>query len=99
MGLPIAVDTAQIADFCRRNGIVWFAFFGSVLRGDFGPDSDVDVLVRFDPERIPGFFGLARIERELAGVLGRQVDLRLPEELSRYFRDEVLAEAVVQYAA
>ena len=63
------------------------------------PDSDVDLLVEFEPDQEPGFFGLARMERELVGLLeGRKVDLRTPEDLSRYFRDEVLAQAEVRYA-
>jgi predicted nucleotidyltransferase len=89
----------QIAPFCRRHGVKRLAVFGSILRDDFGPDSDVDVLVEFEPDRTPGLFGFAGMQLELAGLLGRRVDLRTPEDLSRYFRDEVLREAVVQYAA
>jgi hypothetical protein len=93
------VPADRLADFCRRHEIRRLAFFGSVLRPDFGPASDVDVLVEFQPGRGPGFFGLARMERELSDLLGgRTVDLRTPRELSRYFRDEVLASAEVQYA-
>jgi hypothetical protein len=70
------------------------------LRDDFGPDSDVDVLVEFEPGHVPGLFGISRMARELSPLLGgRTVDLRTPEDLSRYFRDEVLAIAEVQYAA
>ena len=99
MGLPIAVDTTQIADFCRRHHIRYLGFFGSVIHDEFGPDSDVDVLVRFDPEHIPGLLGLAEMEFELSDLLGRKADLRTPEDLSRYFRDKVVAEAVTQYVA
>ncbi|MGD0091718.1 MAG: nucleotidyltransferase family protein [Planctomycetota bacterium] len=95
----IAVDREKTAAFCREHHISRLALFGSVLRGDFRPDSDVDVLVEFEPEAVPGLFGIARLERELSGILsGRKVDLRTPEDLSRYFRQSVLKEAEVQYA-
>jgi uncharacterized protein len=68
------------------------------MREDFGPDSDVDVLVEFDEGHAPGFFGLARMEEELSTLFGRKVDLRTPQDLSRYFRDEVTRSAAVQYA-
>lgn len=90
---------ADIIDFCRTNHIRKFAIFGSFLRDDFRPDSDVDVLVEFEPGHIPGFIRLARLERELSDIIGRKVDLRTPEDLSRYFRDQVIAEAEVLYAA
>ena len=101
MGNRIRIDIPreEIAEFCRRNHIRRLLLYGSVLRKDFGTDSDVDVLVEFKPGRCPGFFGLARMERELSVILGgRKVDLRTPQELSRYFRDEVLLSAKVQYA-
>ena len=89
----------RVAEFCRRYHIRRLSLFGSVLREDFRPDSDVDMLVEFEPGHEPGFFGLARMERELSELLeGRKVDLRTPEDLSRYFRDEVLAGAEVRYA-
>jgi predicted nucleotidyltransferase len=89
----------QIAAFCRRHGIRRLAVFGSVLREDFGPDSDIDVLVEFEAGRVPGFFGLVELEEELSRLLGgAKVDLRTPQDLSRYFRDEVMAGAKVQYA-
>jgi len=89
----------RLAAFCRDNGIRWLALFGSVLRHDFGPDSDIDILVEFEPCRTPGLFGMARLERELSALFGgRKIDLRTPEDLSRYFRQDVLAEAEVQYA-
>jgi predicted nucleotidyltransferase len=99
MGKPhIDIPRERIAEFCRRNHIRRLALFGSVLRDDFGPESDVDVLVEFDPEYIPGlaFFGM---ERELSELLGRKVDLNTPGFLSRHFRGRVMAEAVVQYDA
>jgi predicted nucleotidyltransferase len=87
----------SIAAFCRRNRIRRLSLFGSILRDDFGSTSDVDVLVEFEPGRVPGFLGMARLELELGHLLGRKVDLRTPAELSRYFREEVLREAVPQY--
>jgi len=88
----------KLADFCKRNYIRKLSFFGSVLRDDFGPLSDVDVLVEFQSGHVPGFFRLFDIEAELSSLLGgRKVDLRTPEDLSRYFRDEVIAHSLVQY--
>jgi predicted nucleotidyltransferase len=87
-----------IADFCRRNRIRRLALFGSVLRDDFRPDSDVDVLVEFEPGTRTGLRFFA-IEEELSAILGRRVDLNTPGCLSPYFRDQVLEEAEVQYAA
>lgn len=94
----IAVPRERIAAFCRRHRIRRLALFGSVLRDDFGPDSDVDVLVEFEPGRVPGFAFFA-IEDELSQILERGVDLNTPAFLSRYIRDKVMAEAQVQYAA
>jgi hypothetical protein len=97
--LNIQGPNKQLAAFCRRYHIRRLAFFGSVLRDDFRPDSDVDVLVEFEPGSVPGLFGLARMERELAALISvHKVDLRTPEDLSRYFRQSVLDEAVVLYA-
>jgi predicted nucleotidyltransferase len=95
----ISVDRQQLAEFCRQRHIRRMAFFGSVLRADFGPESDIDVLVEFEPSHVPGLFGIARMERELSALFGgRKVDFRTPEDLSRYFREDVLKEAEVQYA-
>jgi len=95
----IAVPKDKLADFCRRHHIRMLALFGSVLGTDFKPDSDVDVLVEFEPGCVPGFFRLFDMEEELSFLFGgRKVDLRTPQDLSRYFRDEVLANAQVQYA-
>jgi predicted nucleotidyltransferase len=94
----IQLPPEKIADFCRRNHISKLSLFGSVLRDDFGPQSDVDVLVEFDPEHIPGLFRVARMEAELSKTLGRKVDLRTAEDLSRYFRKKVVAAAALQYA-
>jgi hypothetical protein len=99
MSARIQIDREQVADFCRRHQVRRLALFGSVLRDDFRPDSDVDVLVDFAPEARAGLFEMARMEAELEELIGRKVDLRTPAELSRYFRDEVVAGAEVQYAA
>ena len=94
----IAIPKPQIAEFCRRHHIRKLALFGSVLRDDFRPDSDVDVLVEFEPDHIPGLIRFAGMELELSDILGgRKVDLNTPKFLSPYFRDEVLEEAEVQY--
>jgi uncharacterized protein len=95
----ITPDPVAIEAFCTRHDITRLSFFGSVLRDDFGPDSDVDVLVEFDPDRQVTLFDLTRMENELSRLLGRRVDLREPQELSPYFRNEVVANAEVQYAA
>jgi hypothetical protein len=87
-----------IAEFCKRYHIRKLALFGSVLREDFRPDSDVDVLVEFEPGHTAGLLRMAALEMELSEVLGRKVDLRTPAELSRYFRDEVTRTSEVQYA-
>jgi len=97
MPVAISLDRRAIADFCRRHGIRRFAFFGSVLREDFQPASDVDVLVEFEAGRVVGLIRLAAIERELTEILGRQADLRTAADLSRYFRDEVVHNAEVYY--
>lgn len=95
--LQIEIPKERIAEFCRRNHIRKLSLFGSVLRDDFGPDSDVDILVEFEPGQTPGFafFGM---EEELSQILSRRVDLNTPNFLSRYFRNQVLGQAEVQYA-
>jgi predicted nucleotidyltransferase len=97
MSPQIAIDRQAITNFCRRHHIRKLALFGSVLREDFRPESDVDVLVEFEPGQRVGFAFFA-MQEELSKLLGRQVDLNTPGFLSRYFRDEVLAEAEVLYA-
>ncbi len=99
MTARIAIDREKIADFCRRHHIRKLSLFGSVLRDDFRPDSDVDVLVEFEPGHVPGLIRLAGMERELSELIGRKADLRTPEDLSRYFRQQVVDSAEVQYAA
>ncbi len=99
MANNLLIPKKKLEDFCRSHGIRKLAFFGSVLRPDFRPESDVDVLVEFEPESKVGFFTLHDLEQELSGILGgRKIDLRTPADLSRYFRDEVVAHAEVQYA-
>jgi predicted nucleotidyltransferase len=95
--LPIPIDQAKVAEFCRARGICRLSLFGSVLRDDFDPTrSDVDVLVELEPTARPGwkFFGW---HEDLAFILGRKVDLHTPASLSKYFRDEVLREARAVY--
>ena len=87
-----------IAEFCRRHQIRKLALFGSVLRSDFKLDSDIDVLVEFQPGKRVGFFELYDLEQELSHLFGgRKVDLNTPQSLSKYFRQEVVAEAEVAY--
>jgi len=98
MTTNVAIDRGAVEAFCRRHHIRRLALFGSVLREDFRPDSDVDVLVEFEPGHVPGLAFFSR-QRELSEILGRTVDLNTPGCLSRYYRDEVLANAQVLYDA
>ena len=93
----IVIVRDQIAGFCRKHSIRKLALFGSILGGDFRPDSDIDVLVEFRPGRPVGLIRLSGIERELSRVLGQKVDLRTPADLSRDFRDDVVRNAEIQY--
>jgi len=94
MAPAIDIPNVQIAAFCVRNRIRRLALFGSVLRSDFGPDSDIDVLVEFEPNTPMGYLGLSRLQRELSTLLGgRRVDVKTPLALSRYFRDAVQSTA------
>lgn len=95
----IALPDLAVADFCRRNHIRRLAVFGSVLRDDFRPDSDVDVLVEFEPGHCVGLITFAGMENEFSDLIGRRADLCTPAGLSPYFRDEVLAEAETHYVA
>ena len=99
MGLPIIIEHERVSEFCRGNQIRRLSFFGSVLRDDFGPESDVDVLVEFEAGAGIGYVSMARMEQELGKLLGRRIDLRTPNELSRHFRGRVLAEAREEYVA
>ncbi len=99
MSIHLEIPKNKIAEFCRKHHIRKLAVFGSALRGDFRPDSDVDVLVEFEPQYPVGLLRLSSLEYELSELLGRKVDLNTPGFLSRYFRDQVLQEAEVQYVA
>lgn len=94
----VEIPMEKIAEFCRRHRIRRLALFGSILRDDFRPDSDIDVLVEFEPGGTPGL-GFFSIQRELSRMLGRKVDLNTAAELSGYYRDEVLGEAEDLYVA
>ena len=93
----ISVAKDRIAQFCIQHHIRRLSFFGSVLREDFRPDSDIDVLLEFQPDQRVGLLRLSALELELSGIMGRKCDLRTPAELSRYFRQEVVNEAEIQY--
>lgn len=99
MSPRIHLNEERIAEFCRRHGVRQLRLFGSVLRDDFHADSDVDVLIDFEPGTVVGLLTLAALELELSEIVGRKVDLRTPDELSRYFRQQVLDNARVLYAA
>lgn len=94
----INIPHNELEEFCKRHHILKLALFGSVLRDDFRPDSDVDVLVEFEKNHLPGFITLAGMEIELGEIFGRKVDMNTPECLSRYFREEVIATAEIEYA-
>jgi predicted nucleotidyltransferase len=96
--VKIEIPRERIAEFCKRHHIRKLSFFGSVISDHFTQDSDVDVLVEFEPGQVVGLIRLAGMELELSEIIGRKVDLRTPADLSRYFRDEVLSSAEVQYA-
>jgi uncharacterized protein len=97
--LPIELPEAEIQAFCRKYGVTSFALFGSVLRDDFTSSSDIDVLVEFEPERIPGLIRLGMMEEELSALFARKVDLNTSGLLSPYFKDEVLRDAERVYVA
>lgn len=100
MPATLPIDQATLAAFCRRHGIRKLSLFGSTLKGTAGPTSDIDLLVEFESAARPSLFDMAEIEIELSQAFGgRKVDLRTPRELSRYFRDEVVRDARVQYDA
>jgi predicted nucleotidyltransferase len=99
MNLRLPLDATTLANFCERHHIRCLSLFGSQLKGTARPDSDIDLLVEFESGRVPGLLALASMELELSELLGgRRVDLRTAEDLSRYFRDEVVRTAEVQYA-
>ena len=99
MNPQVSVSKKALTNFCLEHGTRRLAIYGSALRDDFGPDSDIDLLVEFGPDRIPGLLGVASMELSLSELFaGRKVDLRTAEDLSPYFRQEVLDRAEVQYA-
>jgi uncharacterized protein len=93
----ININSDKIADFCRRHHVKKLSLFGSILREDFRPESDVDILVEFESGHEVGMFTMAALEIELSGLVGRKVDLRTPAEISRHFRADVVKESEVQY--
>jgi len=96
--LNLFISNTAVSDFCERHNIRKLAFFGSILRDDFQPDSDIDVLVEFDPDHIPGFIRLAGMELEFSELAGgREIDMNTPNSLSPYFRERVIREAKVVY--
>ncbi len=97
--IKFKLSNSEIAEFCRKNKIIKLSLFGSSLRDDFGPESDVDILVEFDPKARIGLMKLAGMETELSEMIGRKVDLNTPGFISKYYRDKVLAESEVQYVA
>lgn len=93
----ISINKDRIGLFCKKHHIVTLALFGSILTSHFGPKSDVDVLVSFDVQHIPNLFDLVDMESELSIIVGRHVDLKTPNDLSPYFRNEVLSNAKIIY--
>lgn len=99
MPCSLDIDQHKLTAFCEKNHIRKLSIFGSALRDDFTDESDVDVLVEFDPDHVPGYFGLGDMEEELSALIGRKVDLRTPGDLSTYFREEVMRNADTRYVA
>lgn len=95
--LPIPITEERIAEFCRKNHIARLSFFGSVLRNDFRPDSDVDVLVEFEEGKIPGL-AFFRMQEEFANMVGRKVDLLTPDSIKSHYRQNILSSAKEYYA-
>lgn len=95
--LPILIRNEELFSFCQKHHIAFLALFGSILTSQFSPTSDIDVLVKFEKNHIPNFFDLVDMESELTGLMGRPVDLKTPNDLSPYFREEVLSKAKVIY--
>lgn len=96
---PIDLPNNSLTEFCQRHRVRRLSLFGSALRDDFGPQSDVDFVVEFEPGAVVGYLKLAEMEMEISSLLGRKADLRTPAELSRYFRDQVLAAAEPLYVS
>ena len=95
----IKIPKKKLIAYCKKNHIKKMAFFGSLLRDDFSPTSDIDILVEFEKDHVPGFFNLIRMENDLSLIFnGNKVDIRTPNDLSRYFRKKVISNAVILYA-
>ncbi len=95
--LPDIISKEKLSTFCRKNHITKLSLFGSALRDELRSDSDIDILVEFEDDHIPGLITFCGMQNELSDTIGREVDLRTPQDLSRYFRDEVVETALVQY--
>jgi predicted nucleotidyltransferase len=95
----VSVEKDDLRSFCVEHGIRRLGLFGSGLRGELRPDSDIDLLVEFEPGRVPGLLGVAQLELELGELVGRHVDLRTEDDLSRHFRDKIAATARTLYDA
>ena len=93
------IPSQRLEEFCRKHHISKLALYGSALKNRLKADSDIDMLVEFDNDHIPGLMDIAGMEIELSEMIGRKVDLRTPDELSRYFTSDVLSKAKVEYAA
>ncbi len=91
------ISREKLVDFCKRNYIRKLSVFGSFIRDQMRPESDIDILVEFERNHTPGLFSIVKMEMELSEIIGRKVDLRTPEDLSQYFRDEVVKNAILQY--
>lgn len=97
MAYSLEIPKDNLTRFCKKNHIKKLSVFGSAVRDELEPDSDIDLLVEFEQGHTPGLFAIVRMEIELAEMLGRKADLRTAQDLSRYFRDEVLRNAQLQY--
>jgi predicted nucleotidyltransferase len=97
--INVGVDHERLAVLCRAYGVQRLSFFGSVVRGEVTPESDLDVLVEFAPNETPSLLTLGGLQQELTALFGREVDLKTPGFLSRHFREDVMRTSVVQYAA
>jgi predicted nucleotidyltransferase len=91
------ISKEQLAEYCKKNNIKKLSVFGSFIRDQLRPDSDIDILVEFDQHHTPGLFSIIKMEMELSKLIGRKVDMRTAEDLSKYFRDEVVKNAKLQY--
>lgn len=98
--VTLTSDDSALADFCRTHGIRRLSVFGSTIKGTVRPDSDLDLLVEFEPDRVPGLLGMAKLEEELSALMGgKTIGLRTPRDLSRYFRDDIMRTARTRYAS